>query len=630
MKKGFDFNISKICAKTISNSHPLMANPLSVEGIGTGGDLFTFELLSRLCVRVQYKIVFPEKSRRRAYSQRIFVTLRDMKSGESITSVTHILSGSRYGDSTLMSGDERVDLKLRENQIDNSHDYEIIVSTADDFEPVIRRRRIRFFPLSENGKLFLTRIYAPVGAGLFTYDEEDRLSDRMYSALTSESEYTSLEASFALKFDPDYRHRLPVVSWSYGLHGDGNPRIPAVAETVPAPEGDGSELLAVRVNIGSRESVMDKTFLWEGKRILILTLFAVGHPIASVVFDLDAPEESCYMLDAEDLKYKFVRDQSDIFVIFQERLRRINDAIERDEHELRLREEAEMLKDGAFMEQLDRLVGLDDVKRRLRSFANLMRFRRLREEHGMAPVDMPLHSLFLGAPGTGKTTVAKMIGELLAMCKVLSKGHVVVRDRASLVGEYIGSTEARVNEAIEASAGGVLFIDEAYQLNVRDMRNDYGRQVIDTLMTALADPEKRDWMVILAGYEQPMLELLKTNPGLESRFPFSQRYRFASLEPVSLMKVAHLFCHEHGLILSAEAERKLMEHLQSVWENRSESFGNARYVVNLFETEIVLTMADRLATVETPSCEELQLILPADIPAPVVLKIKPARIGFAS
>lgn len=269
-------------------------------------------------------------------------------------------------------------------------------------------------------------------------------------------------------------------------------------------------------------------------------------------------------------------------------------------------------------ERLARMVGLDDVKERVTTYTAMARMNRLRRRAGLKTPAMPLHALFLGSPGTGKTTVARLMGEILHEAGVLSSGHVVVRERSSLIGRYYGTEEENTRKALEEAAGGILFIDEAYQLHRPDDPRDPGCLVLEALMTALADETRRDWMLILAGYTAPMMEMLVTNPGLASRLPACNHYRFADFDPRELMQIAENYLEDNDFHLSPGARYRLDELLESDWHYRDTTFGNGRHVNNIITAQVLPAMARRLSTVEHPTQARLTTILAEDIPAPAV------------
>lgn len=283
-------------------------------------------------------------------------------------------------------------------------------------------------------------------------------------------------------------------------------------------------------------------------------------------------------------------------------------------------------------EPLSQMVGLESVKRKLSVYRKVVRFNRMRRLNHLPVFTTPLHAMFLGSPGTGKTTVAKYIGKMLADAGVLSKGHVVVKERATLCGQNYNSESEKTLAAIEEAQGGILLIDEAYQLYQPNDPRDPGKFVIETLLTALADESKRDWMLILAGYSEPMVRMFDMNPGLRSRIPDSNIYRFEDFTEPQLMEIADGYLLQGEYRLSDEAREALRTRLHDDFARRDRSFGNARHVVNLLQTEVLPNMAVRVASEwHKPTDEELTVIQASDIPvrseSPQTRPVP--RIGFA-
>ena len=268
------------------------------------------------------------------------------------------------------------------------------------------------------------------------------------------------------------------------------------------------------------------------------------------------------------------------------------------------------------MEMLDRLTGLADVKRKVAEYADLAHFTRLRQEAGLPMVAPPLHCMFFGSPGTGKTTVAKIMGTILKDAGILSSGHVVVKERATLLGQNYNSEAEKTLEAIEEAKGGILFIDEAYQLHQPKDPRDPGKFVIETLMTALADESRRDWMLILAGYPEPTRRLLDMNPGLASRIPISNHYNFDDFSPDELMEIAVNYLTANSFTLSSEADTALRGVIAEDYVNRPDNFGNGRYVINLLQTRVIQSAASRIVKLGETTPEILSRIEASDIPAP--------------
>ena len=280
---------------------------------------------------------------------------------------------------------------------------------------------------------------------------------------------------------------------------------------------------------------------------------------------------------------------------------------------------------------LDKMIGLGSVKEKLVTYEYLVRFNKLRRDSGLPTPSIPLHAMFLGAPGTGKTTVAKMMGKMLADTGVLSYGHVVVKERSKLIGQFYSNEEKNTLRAIEDAQGGILFIDEAYQLYQPHDPKDPGKFVIETLMTALADESKRDWMLILAGYPDEMRRMFEMNPGLKSRIPDSNIYVFDDYTADELMCIAENYLERNKYTLTAEARKALTLRLRSDYEQRDKSFGNARHVVNMIETDILPAMATRVVQTGESDVKVLTEIQACDIPKPVRrLQTCRQRIGFCA
>ncbi len=261
----------------------------------------------------------------------------------------------------------------------------------------------------------------------------------------------------------------------------------------------------------------------------------------------------------------------------------------------------------ALMAELDGLVGLEAVKKDVKSMMNLVKVRQLRKENGLPVPPMSLHMVFMGNPGTGKTTVARLIGGLYAAIGALSKGQLVEVDRSGLVAGYVGQTAIKTQEVIASALGGVLFIDEAYSL-ASGGENDFGREAIETVLKAMED-HREDLVVIVAGYTGPMEKFLSSNPGLESRF--NKYIFFSDYNGDELNAIFHGQCRKNGYELDEEAEAYSKEFFDALYEGRDENFGNGRDVRNQFE-DMVVRQADRLAAMEAPTKEDLIRFTKAD------------------
>lgn len=269
----------------------------------------------------------------------------------------------------------------------------------------------------------------------------------------------------------------------------------------------------------------------------------------------------------------------------------------------------------SIVDSLSHLTGLKSVKEKLARYEKVVLFNKMRADHGL-PVDAPpLHAMFLGSPGTGKTTVAKRMGAMLRRAGVLSKGHVVVRERATLLGQNYASESENTLKAIEAAQGGILFIDEAYQLFQPDDPRDPGKFVIESLLTTLADESHRDWMLILAGYADKMRPMFDMNPGFKSRIPESNIYTFDDFSEAELMEIAERYLERRMFTLSAEARQALERRLKEDCKRRDSTFGNARHVINMIQTDILPAMAVRVVDSQSADEGHLSEIQAADIPA---------------
>lgn len=244
------------------------------------------------------------------------------------------------------------------------------------------------------------------------------------------------------------------------------------------------------------------------------------------------------------------------------------------------------------MKDLDSLIGLESIKRKLREYTQYLNFLKIRAEKGFEdPQRISLHAVFMGNPGTGKTTVAKMLGQIYHKMGLLSKGHVHEVDRADLVGEFIGQTAPKVKEAIKKAAGGILFIDEAYALaRNKDDGKDYGREVIEILIKEMSDGT-HGIAVLVAGYPEEMRTFLESNPGLKSRF--NMYYDFPDYLPQELFQIAMYSTEKRSVKLTEEAKTVINEKLVEAYRNRDRSFGNAR-LVNGYIDEAKMNMGLRV------------------------------------
>ena len=258
-------------------------------------------------------------------------------------------------------------------------------------------------------------------------------------------------------------------------------------------------------------------------------------------------------------------------------------------------------------EELNSLIGLDLVKREVDNLINLVTINKLRRDHGLKVEELSLHMVFSGNPGTGKTTVARIMSRIYRSLDILSKGHLVEVDRSGLVAGYVGQTALKTQEAVQKALGGVLFIDEAYALTTRGPQ-DYGQEAVETLLKAMED-HRDDLIVIVAGYIELMEEFVESNPGLESRF--NRFIHFPDYTVEEMMGIFRMRCDKAGYTLAPEAGDELKRILVEKSKD-SIGFGNARGVRNLFE-KALSRQANRLAAMGDLTREQLMEIRPEDL-----------------
>ena len=238
-----------------------------------------------------------------------------------------------------------------------------------------------------------------------------------------------------------------------------------------------------------------------------------------------------------------------------------------------------------------------------------LNIQKKREEHGLPKSPLTLHLVFCGSPGTGKTTVARLIGQIYKELGVLKKGHCVETDRSGMVAEYIGHTAPKVEKLIESALDGVLFIDEAYTLKPLDSPKDFGQEAIDTLLKRMEDYRDR-LVVIVAGYDAEMNRFISANPGLQSRF--TRYLKFNDYLPEEMLAIFEKMCLSHQYIVSSQAKNKLLKKFATLYENRDSSFGNGRLVRNMFEKTLE-KQATRLAKIKNIDRNMMIKIISEDI-----------------
>lgn len=260
--------------------------------------------------------------------------------------------------------------------------------------------------------------------------------------------------------------------------------------------------------------------------------------------------------------------------------------------------------------ELDALVGMAEVKRKVREVANVARLQQMRAAQRLPLIATSYHAVFTGNPGTGKTTVARLLGRIYKALGVLKKGHLVECDRAALVGEYVGQTAPKTNAVIDSALDGILFIDEAYTLAKE--REDYGQEAIDTLLKRMEDNRDR-LVVVVAGYPKEMERFVNSNPGLRSRF--NRFIAFADYAPFELCRILALMCRRNALTLAPELKERVIAYFHALHAQRDAHFGNARLVRNCFES-MVTAQASRLVDLATPAAEQLSRLIAADLEWP--------------
>lgn len=267
--------------------------------------------------------------------------------------------------------------------------------------------------------------------------------------------------------------------------------------------------------------------------------------------------------------------------------------------------EGEELEDA--LKELNDLIGLDGVKQEVLACINLLRINNMRKSKGLPELQTSNHMVFTGHPGTGKTTVARIMAKIYKSLGVVSKGQLVETDRAGLVAGYIGQTALKTAQVIKKAKGGVLFIDEAYSLSSEDGSNDYGKEAIDTLVKGMED-YRDDLVVIVAGYVDEMKKFINMNPGLRSRF--NKYINFANYSAEEMLEIFRRQCEKTQFILSDEAVLAALEYFRKNQDDPT--FGNARGVRNFFD-RVVMAQATRILTLSNPSEVEFRTIKQEDI-----------------
>lgn len=260
------------------------------------------------------------------------------------------------------------------------------------------------------------------------------------------------------------------------------------------------------------------------------------------------------------------------------------------------------------LEELNALIGLEKVKSQVNTLIAYQKVQQMRKFHNLTTSRNTLHLAFLGNPGTGKTTVARIVGHIYKKIGLLSKGHFLEVSRTDLIAGYQGQTAIKVKKVIDKARGGVLFIDEAYSITENDQSDSYGRECLTELTKALED-YREDLVVIVAGYTEPMNKFFESNPGLKSRFNTFidfEDYRIEELEAILVT-----MCNENEYILQARAKNKIKLALQQLIDRKDDGFANGRLVRNIFDG-LLMNHAKRVSQIETPTKDELTIIIAED------------------
>jgi stage V sporulation protein K len=262
--------------------------------------------------------------------------------------------------------------------------------------------------------------------------------------------------------------------------------------------------------------------------------------------------------------------------------------------------------------ELNAFVGLEKVKQDVKELINLLEIQKKRDSEGLKNIEITLHTVFLGPPGTGKTSVARLLGRIFKHLGFLSKGQIYETDREGMVAGYVGQTATKVDKVVDESIGGVLFIDEAYSLTQNALGNDFGSEAINILIKRMED-YRDDLSVIVAGYSDPMKNFIESNPGLRSRF--NRYFHFEHFKPAELYQIFETMSKKADFLISDDAKEKLQDTFNLLFEKKDDSFGNARAVRNLFE-KCVQNQANRIVKLPQITSEILKTLTEEDVPEP--------------
>lgn len=567
-----------------------------------------FKNISHLAVMLEATNPAFGNPRRRHAKKTFFVNILDLEDGTVVSSRSIFIDM----DADNPCDRYRADVSLTYSQIDPDKQYAVEVVTADNKDGIPAASMLFRFIGATN--ILPTRYYTPLEGGIRHINPaNDGIETSQYYREATDAIWNEDEVKAVFHLED---HMTATLGFAPELFADvdndyGSTPFP-VELTELYTDGEGRSVRDAIVTIPTR--------LGEGhlsSMTIRVHLKSLGYTFATLLLNTVAEHDRPGCFTADELVKTELSSPAKWLELATERSKSWD---------------KESRPEPTAMDELNAMVGLDEIKAKVKAYRQLMQFFERRRKAGLATKYPALHSMFLGAPGTGKTTVAKIIGRVLKECGVLSSGHVVVRERGTLIGQYYSSESENTLKALEEAQGGILFIDEAYQLMSPEDPKDPGRWVIDTLMTALSDESKRDWMLILAGYTEPTQRLLELNPGLASRIPATNMYNFKDFSSDELMEIASGYFKAQEFTLTPNAARKLKVKLESDHSNRGKDFGNGRHVVNLIESHILPAMAARLADTDECTPEVLSTIRSSDIPAPEVevQRSAPARVrmGF--
>ena len=323
--------------------------------------------------------------------------------------------------------------------------------------------------------------------------------------------------------------------------------------------------------------------------------------------EIDQEAFNKYVSKVTDYISEHKKTEVEAKVLAAESGEKANDSVKFNESAGDTKEEVPEKTIEQLMDKLNGLIGLTGVKKEVSSLINMLKINKMREDAGLKTIDVSKHLVFLGNPGTGKTTVARLLSQIYKQLGILETGQLVEVDREGLVAGFVGQTATKTKEKIDEAMGGILFIDEAYTLAKEG--NDFGQESIDTLLKAMEDMRDK-FVVIVAGYPKPMEKFLESNPGLKSRF--NKYIQFEDYTPSELFEIFEYQCKSMDLRLDIDAIDYFKEYLEDLCSNKPENFANGREMRNIFE-KAAQNQADRLVEDSDISVEELMMITREDI-----------------